>query len=190
MFNVDKVLEERAREGGPVRVAMIGAGPLARVIALQMVTDMPGVRLVAIADDDLEPARRVYIAAGMPVPRVVESPFGLRAAIKAGEPAVTQNWRLLCDSDQIDAVIEATGLADHGAEVARAAAETGKHVIPTSSGAEDRPEAPLKPASDKVEVVRVEVDATNFFDILHTDEEGASAPPQHSDAQERPANPV
>ena len=47
---VDTVLTERERDGNPVRVAMVGAGVTARMIALQLATPIPGMRLVAIAN--------------------------------------------------------------------------------------------------------------------------------------------
>lgn len=187
MFAADKSVEKRAREGGPIRVAMVGSGPLARVIALQLATDLPEVRLVAIADDDLEAARGVSAAAGMPAPRVIESPFGLGAAIRAGECAVTQQWGLLCESDEIDAVIEAAGVPARAVGVIQLASAAGKHVISTSVEAgEGTPDMPARPA-DRVEIVSVEVDATNFFDIVRDEDEGkALASPETGDRQRRP----
>lgn len=189
MTRIDSVLEY-APESGAIRVAMIGAGPLARVIALQVATDLPGIRLVAIADEDLDSARRVYAAAGAPVPRVIESPFGLRSAINAGEPAVTRNWRLLCESDQIDAVIEAVEAAEHCAEILRAASETGKHIIPTSIDSDDGLDIARKVPAGKVETALAEVDATNFFDIFPVEKTEASTTPRYGDAHGPPAGQV
>lgn len=188
MFAADRIMEERAREGGPIRVAMVGSGPLARVIALQLATDLPDVRLVAIADDDLEAARSVCAAAGLPASRIIESSFGLCSAIRAGECAVTQQWGLLCESDEIDAIIEAADAPARAAEVIRVASETGKHVIPTSvESGESAPDMPLRP-TDRVEIVPVEVDATNFFDIVRAEDEGgAIAAPETGDRHQRPA---
>lgn len=184
MFSVDRIVEERVRDGGPIRVAMVGAGPLARVIALQLATDLPEVRLVGIADDDLDAARHLCAAAGMPVPRVVESRFGLCSAIRAGDCAITQDWRLLCESEEIDAVIEATDAAAHASDAVRIAAESGKHVIPTSVTPDDNER---DPARDRIELVPVRVDATNFFDIVRSDDEG---PPGAFEADRRPSAPA
>lgn len=46
----DTVLAQRESDGNPVRVAMVGAGVTARMIALQLATPIPGMRLVAIAN--------------------------------------------------------------------------------------------------------------------------------------------
>lgn len=190
MSTQNGTFEERAREGGPIRVAMVGAGALARVIALQLATELPEVRLVAIAADDLNAARNVCAAAGMPVPRVIESPFGLCSALGAGECAVTRNWRLLCESDEIDAVIEAADVPAHGEDIIRMASQAGKHVVPTSVSGEDAGrQQPDRPA-DRIELVRVEVDATNFFDIARADEDGTSAIGETDSPPQQPSAPV
>ena len=49
MIIVDTALAKRLQAGNPVRVAMVGAGYMARGIALQILTAMPGIRLVAIS---------------------------------------------------------------------------------------------------------------------------------------------
>ena len=188
MHAVDRIVEERAREGGPIRVAMVGAGALARVIALQMATDLPDVSLVAIADQDLNAARSVYAAAGMRVPLVIESPFGLRAAIEAGECVVTQDWRLLCESDEIDAIIEAVAAPTHAVDVIQLASEAGKHVIPTSLEAGDGAlESAQQQPAGRIELVPVEVDSTNFFDIARSGDERAPAAREEDERHQRPA---
>lgn len=158
MIIVDKALEQRHREGRPIRVAMIGAGFMARGIALQIATAVPGIRLVAIANRSLEPARRAYIEAGQPMPRVVESAFGLHAAIAAGEPAITENWQLLCESDEIEAVIEVTGSIDYAAAAVCAAIEHGKHVILMNAELDGTVGPLLKCRADAAGVVYTNVD--------------------------------
>lgn len=190
MFSHDRSIRERARQGGPIRVAMVGAGALARVIALQLATELPEVRLVAIAAEDLNAARTVCAAAGMPVPRVIESPFGLRAAVDAGECAVTRNWRLLCESGEIDAVIEAAEAPAHGAEVLEAALQAGKHVVPTSVSAAEAVQEPPDPPAGRIELVQVAVDGTDFFDIARSDEDDTSAIGEAGSSPQRPSAPV
>jgi predicted homoserine dehydrogenase-like protein len=59
MIIVDRALEKRHQEGKPVRVAMIGAGYMGRGIALQILTAMVGMRLVAISNRTLAQAARL-----------------------------------------------------------------------------------------------------------------------------------
>lgn len=129
MIILDTAMEQRRFSAdGPIRVAMIGAGFMGRGIALQIATAVPGLRLVAIANRHLEPAERAYREAGQ-APRAVSSMRELRAAIAAGEPAVTEDWQLVCEAPEIEAVIEVTGSLDTGAEAVIRAIDHGKHVI-------------------------------------------------------------
>ncbi len=57
MIIVDTALTQRLQAGNPVRVAMVGAGYMARGIALQILTAMPGIRLVAISNRDVSQGR-------------------------------------------------------------------------------------------------------------------------------------
>ncbi len=50
MIIVDKALQERGKEGRPVRVGLVGAGFMGRGIALQILSAMAGIRLVAISN--------------------------------------------------------------------------------------------------------------------------------------------
>ena len=54
MIIVDSALRKREEENNPVRVGMIGAGFMARGIALQICNSVPGMELVAIANRTLE----------------------------------------------------------------------------------------------------------------------------------------
>ena len=123
MLIIDKALRERAGAGRPIRVGMVGAGFMGRGVALQIATAVPGMRLVAIANRHLDAARRAYAEAGQGEGRAVETPDALHAAIAAGQPAVTEDWRLLCDAPEIDAILEVTGAIDYAAEVVTAAIE-------------------------------------------------------------------
>ena len=62
---IDTALAKRLADGNPIRVAMVGAGYMARGIALQILTAMPGIRLVAVSNRTLPQARRAYLEAGI-----------------------------------------------------------------------------------------------------------------------------
>jgi predicted homoserine dehydrogenase-like protein len=65
LFIIDKALEKRQQEGNPIRVGMVGAGFMARGIALQLCQYVPGMKLVAISNRHLEGAKRAYTEAGI-----------------------------------------------------------------------------------------------------------------------------
>src|SRR5262249_431669 len=117
MFIVDSALEKRQQAGNPIRVALIGAGYMGRGIALELLTGLSGMRLVAIANRTGAEAERAYHEAGVESVRVVETPEQLEDAIRQGHYAVTDNPRLLCAAETIEAIIEATGEIEFGAQM-------------------------------------------------------------------------
>jgi predicted homoserine dehydrogenase-like protein len=129
MIIVDTALEERRRSGNPIRVAMVGAGFMGRGIALQILSAVPGMRLVAIANRNIEKAHRAYAEAGAEDVVEITDEAGLEEALGAGRYAVTQDPLLLARHPQVEALIEVTGAVEHGARAVSIAIEHGKHVI-------------------------------------------------------------
>jgi predicted homoserine dehydrogenase-like protein len=129
MIIVDKALEKRQQEGNSIRVAMVGAGYMGRGIALQILTAIVGMRLVAISNRTLSEAERAYREAGADSVKTVETGAQLEEAMAQGRYAITDDAMLLCQAEGIDAVIEATGEVEFGAHVVLKAIENGKHVI-------------------------------------------------------------
>jgi predicted homoserine dehydrogenase-like protein len=126
---VDKALAERQQNGNPVRVGLVGAGYSGRNIACQIIRSFPGLRLVAIANRTIDSAREAYSAAGVSEVRTVESPNALMRAIREKCFAITDYASVVCEAEGIDAIIEATGTIEFGAQVVLRAIGHGKHVI-------------------------------------------------------------
>ncbi|HEY7141879.1 MAG TPA: SAF domain-containing protein [Methylomirabilota bacterium] len=129
MIIVDTALRAREAAGNPVRVALIGAGFMARGIAHQIVNTVPGMRLCAIANRHRDAAARAYRDAGLEHATPVSRPGELEDAIRGGAAVVTDDALLLCRAEGIEALIEATGAVDFGARVATEAIRHGKHVV-------------------------------------------------------------
>ena len=129
MILVDTALDRREREGNPIRVGLVGAGYMGRGVALQFLTPLTGMRLVAIANRTLSEANRAYLEAGIESVKTVETVSQMEKAIKDGRFAITDDPALLCEAKNIDAIIEATGEIDFGARVVLKAVENAKHVI-------------------------------------------------------------
>jgi len=129
MFIVDTALKRREEEGRPIRVGLIGAGFMGRAVTNQIVNSVPGMRLVAVANRTLAHARRGYEEAG--ATEVVEARMQgqLEDLIRAGTPAITEDFELLCNSGQIDAILELTGTIDYAVRAALSAIAAGKHFI-------------------------------------------------------------
>ena len=129
MIVVDKALQECLATGNPVRVGMIGAGFMGRGIANQIINSVPGMELVAIANRHLEGAKRAYEEAGIEELQEVETTTALEEAISQGTYAITEDAKLLCRVEQIDALIEVTGTIEYAAGVVMEAIANRKHVI-------------------------------------------------------------
>ncbi len=129
MILVDRALEKREQQGNPIRVAMVGAGFMARGITLQIVNVVRGMRLVAISNRRLEEARRAYREAGIEDVLAVDSTLQLEQAIARGRCAITDNALLLAEAGGIDAIVEVTGSIEFAASVVLRAIEFGKHVV-------------------------------------------------------------
>ncbi len=125
----DTVLAQRESDGNPVRVAMVGAGVTARMIALQLATPILGMRLVAIANRTVEKATQAFSNAGVPDAEVVLDLGRLEENVHRGRASVVKEPNLVCQAGNIDVIIEVTGTVEFGAHVASAAIGHRKHVV-------------------------------------------------------------
>jgi predicted homoserine dehydrogenase-like protein len=126
---VDTALRKRAEAGNPIRVALVGAGFMGRGFVNQVVNSVPGMELAAICNRTVANAERAFTEAGVTEWDLVDDAAGLDRAIDRGVPAITQNYRAVCESGRIDAIVEATGQVEFGAHVVTTAIDGGKHVV-------------------------------------------------------------
>ncbi|MFV0296193.1 MAG: Gfo/Idh/MocA family oxidoreductase, partial [Hyphomicrobiaceae bacterium] len=125
-----EALEEAERQGKPVRVGVIGAGQMGTDLLVQIAL-MPGIEIVAACDSKPE---RIEAAAPIAGPRcrpvrLASSAQEVRLAIAAGKLAAVNQPDLVCRSDAVDVVIDATGNPNAGAGVALTAINAGKHIV-------------------------------------------------------------
>ncbi|MGH3030886.1 MAG: NAD(P)H-dependent oxidoreductase [Gaiellaceae bacterium] len=158
MIIVDRALEEREREGRPIRVGMIGAGFMGRAVARQIIGSSPGLRLAAIANRHVEKAERAYAEAGADDVRRVGSRAELEDALAGGRPVVTEDALLLCRAEGIDAVLEVTGTVEFAAGIALEAFEHGKHVVLMNADMDATVGPILKTYADRAGVVLTNAD--------------------------------
>jgi predicted homoserine dehydrogenase-like protein len=128
---VDNALRRREAEGRPIKVGMVGAGAMGRMLALQIITVVPGMELVGIANRTVETARRSYLDAGVGEGDIalVGSEQEAATAVRRGKPFVTDDPRLLTTLGTLDAILEVTGAPEFGAHVVFDAIAHGKHVV-------------------------------------------------------------
>ena len=129
MLIVDNALKAREEEKSPIRVGMIGAGAMARGIAMQIIQSTPGMRLSAIANRTIESAQRAYAESGQQNSIIANSRAELETAIASGKSAIVQDPLLLAKTDAIDIVVEATGTIEFALQAVFSAINHGKHVV-------------------------------------------------------------
>ena len=147
-------LEARALTGKPIRIGLIGSGMMGGDIVMQ-VLQMQGIVVAAIADINIPSALAALHDAGHEhsAHRITETQSALDQAIRDGRIALTQDAQLVCRSDLIDVVVDATGKPVVGAEIGLSAMEHGKHLVMMNVEADVTIGAYLKHEADRLGVI-------------------------------------
>ncbi|MBD2246681.1 Gfo/Idh/MocA family oxidoreductase [Nostoc sp. FACHB-888] len=153
MIIIDRALQARAAAGNPIKVGMIGAGFMGRGIANQIVNSVPGMELVAISNRKIDAAKQAYSEAGIEDIQVVATVSELEDAIANGNYAVTEDAKLLCRAEGIEAIIEVTGAVEFGAHIVMEAIAHCKHVIMMNAELDGTIGPILKVYADKAGVI-------------------------------------
>jgi predicted homoserine dehydrogenase-like protein len=119
-------LQQRAAQGKPVRIGLIGAGKFGSMYLAQ-VPRIAGTQLVAIADLSPDAARRNLARVGWEPQRCAAATVD--EAIRHGTTHVGDDWRALVAHPAIDVVVECTGHPIAAVEHCLAAFRHGKHVV-------------------------------------------------------------
>ncbi len=158
MIIVDRALQAREAAGQPIRVGMIGAGFMGRGVANQIINSVPGMRLAAVANRTLGNARRAYTEAGVESVREVSTQDALEDALRAGQPAITEDALLLCRAANLDCLIDVTGDVEFGALVTVEAIRHGRHVVTMNAELDATVGPILKRMADEAGVILTAAD--------------------------------
>jgi predicted homoserine dehydrogenase-like protein len=129
MLITDSLSREIADRGRPIRVAMIGAGVTGKMIALQLLTPPPGIKLVAIANRTVSQAEEAWRVAGMGNFRIASSVEDVEDSVDHGVRVAVSDASLVCRASNIDVVVEVTGTVEFALHVVLQAIQYKKHVV-------------------------------------------------------------
>ena len=129
MIIVDQALKKRHAENRPIKVGLVGVGMMGRNVVNQIVNSVPGMALVAASNRTPARVSEAFKKAGVNETRSVSNVNALEDAIDAGVAANVDDPMLLCESENIDALIDATGIIEFGAALALKAIDHGKDSV-------------------------------------------------------------
>jgi predicted homoserine dehydrogenase-like protein len=125
-MNLHRLLQQRASESRPLRVALIGAGKFGSMFLAQA-RRTPGIHIVAVADLDPARARDALARVGWDAERFRAR--SLDEARRSGTTCVTEDAAGAIASDAVEIAIDATGSPAAGIRHALACCREGKHII-------------------------------------------------------------
>jgi predicted homoserine dehydrogenase-like protein len=123
-------LRQHAETKGPVTIGLAGAGQMGTDLVVQLAR-MPGLRLGAISEINIERAKAALMLAGHDAEKFAEARTtnDIDRSIEANRIAITQDLGALVSAGRIDVVIDATGSPETGANFALAAIKAGKPIV-------------------------------------------------------------
>lgn len=123
-------LRKRQAEGRPIRVGLVGCGQEGSGM-VHVTRQMAGLETFAIADLDL--ARPLHVLQTLGIPEssicVTDRVGAAEDALRRGHYVVTQDALLLPQLESLDALVEATGVTEVGAQLAWQGIMHKKHVV-------------------------------------------------------------
>ena len=154
---LSQLLAERVDD--PIRVGIIGTGKFGGGLLAQM-SQMKGMIPAVIADLEPERALNVLAASGVDKSRVriVESGIEICDTVREGKTAIIADGLSLAQCEEVEVVVEATGVPEVGACMAYEAITNGKHVVMVNVEADVTVGTQLRRLADSAGVVYTLVD--------------------------------
>ena len=129
MIIIDKALKKREEHNNPIRIAVIGAGEMAKGIINQITNYTPGIIVAATYNRTLKKVINLYESVGIDNYKIIDKPSDFEKAISGNIPIITQNIEAICKEPKIDVIIEVTGTVNFAAETILLAIKNKKNVL-------------------------------------------------------------
>jgi len=123
-------LQRREEDNHPVAVGIVGCGQMGSGLA-HAIGHIPGMTVKAIADIDPSRGINTFLELGRARDDILitENLGQAQDALDSGKVVVTPDAQLLTRLDAIEANVEATGIPDVGARIARSSIENRKPIV-------------------------------------------------------------
>ena len=123
-------LQRLQSENRAIRVGQVGCGQMGSGL-VHVTNQMPGMDSMAVADIDIKRPVKVFEDIGLSKSDIciTNKVDEAEDALREGKRVVTEDALLLTGLETLDAVVEATGLSETGAQVAWNCIENRKHII-------------------------------------------------------------
>ena len=153
------LLAQRAAEGRPIRVGIIGTGKFGAGLVAQ-ISQMKGIETSVIADINLAHAKHAYTSSGVAESdiQIAETANAIDDAIQRGQPTIVPDGMLVTRAELVEVVVEATGIPEVGARLAYEAITHNKHVVMVNVEADVTVGSILRRLADSAGVVYTQVD--------------------------------
>ena len=123
-----KLLAHAKQQGHESRIAIVGAGQMGRGFANQ-IHKMPGLAVALLVDSNSDRIQQTFKDLGISKFVISDNVKELAKAIHENIPAGTSQVSVINELDEIDLVVECTGIPNTGAQVTYDALKNNKDVI-------------------------------------------------------------
>lgn len=130
MLNLPHKLSELEKENRPIRIGIVGVGKMGAGLTV-LLNRMKGMRVVALAELEVEKAIKIFQETGIPQKKIVcsEEPSRCDLALENNLRVVTRQAKIIPSLSRLDVVVEATGIPEVGAEIAFESIRRGKDIV-------------------------------------------------------------
>lgn len=130
MSNMNKKLIKLAKLGTPIKVAIVGAGKMGKGLVNQM-SRIRGMLPALVINRNVEKAVNALLSAGIKTDEIVISNYlkEINSTLEEGKYVVSEDTDMAAKANEIQAVVDATGVPKVGAKLSMDAIHNRKHVV-------------------------------------------------------------